>query len=89
MHLHECVVERRVRTDKRWDVDVGGGGGKPGSNAKVWRSLDVDQYADVELAERNHHHNKRRTVATRGAARSGGGVFLRVNRRKTRHDGLA
>jgi hypothetical protein len=37
------------------DAGVGAGGGKPGSNAKVWRSLDVSQYANVEKAERGEH----------------------------------
>jgi hypothetical protein len=49
------VVASRVRTDKRWDADVGDGGGKPGSNARVWRSLDVDQPLDVEPPERGRH----------------------------------
>jgi hypothetical protein len=25
------------------------------SNARIWRSLEVDQHADVEPAERGHH----------------------------------
>jgi hypothetical protein len=44
-----------VRTDWRWDAGVGAGGGKPGSNARVWRSLDVDRLVDVEPAERGQH----------------------------------
>jgi hypothetical protein len=48
-------VAKRARTDHRWDAGVGVGGGKPGSNARVWRSLDVDQLVDVEPAERGHH----------------------------------
>jgi hypothetical protein len=49
------VVERRVRTDRRWDAGIGAGGGKPGSGARVWRSLDVDKLANVEPAERGQH----------------------------------
>jgi hypothetical protein len=44
-----------VRTDQRWDAGVGAGGVKPGSTARVWRSLDVDEPADVQPAEREHH----------------------------------
>jgi hypothetical protein len=55
MHLQQCVVARGLRTDQRWDAGVGVGGGKPGSNAKVWRSLDVDRQADIEPAERRQH----------------------------------
>jgi hypothetical protein len=55
MCLHECVVARSVDTDRRWDAGVGDGGGKPGSGARVWRSLDVDQLANVEPAERRPH----------------------------------
>jgi hypothetical protein len=50
-------VARRIRTDQRWDAGVGHGGEKPGSNARVWRSLNVDQPADVEPAERGQHDN--------------------------------
>jgi hypothetical protein len=57
MYLHDYEVARRVRTDRRWDVGVGAGGGKPGSNAMVWRSLVVDQPVDVEPAERGQHNN--------------------------------
>jgi hypothetical protein len=57
MYLHECVMERGGRTDKRWAEGVGASGGKPGSNARVRRSLDIDQRGDVELAERGHHDN--------------------------------
>jgi hypothetical protein len=56
MYLHECVVARRVRTDHQWDSGIGVGGGKPGSNAKVRRSLDVDQPVDVDPAEREQHN---------------------------------
>jgi hypothetical protein len=45
----------RVRTDQRWDAGVRDGCGKPGSNAWVWRSLDVGQHVDVEPAERGQH----------------------------------
>jgi hypothetical protein len=55
MYLQECVVARRVRTDQRWDVDVRARCGKPGSSARVWRSLDVDQHVDVEPAGRGQH----------------------------------
>jgi hypothetical protein len=58
MYFHECVVERRERTDQRRVEGVGAGGGKPGSNARVWRSLDVDRHADVGPAERGQHDNK-------------------------------
>jgi hypothetical protein len=55
MHLHECVVARRVRKDQRWNAGVGACGGNPGSNARVWRSLDVHQHPDAEPAERGQH----------------------------------
>jgi hypothetical protein len=55
MYLHACVEARRVRTDQRWDVGVEPSGGNPRSNARVWRSLDVDQHVDVELAEMGQH----------------------------------
>jgi hypothetical protein len=48
-------VERVVRTDQRWVECVGAGGGKSGSNARVRRSLDVDQHVDVDPAERGQH----------------------------------
>jgi hypothetical protein len=51
------VEERRVRTDQRWDAGVGVGGGKPGINALVCRSLDVDHHVDVEPVERGQHSN--------------------------------
>jgi hypothetical protein len=58
MYLQERVVERTVRQDRRWDVDVRDGGGKPGNDARVvWRSLDVDQHIDVEPAEKGQHDN--------------------------------
>jgi hypothetical protein len=68
------VEARRVRTDKRWDADVGAGGGKPGSVARVWRSLDVDNIVTSSQPKGcNTTTASRRTVATGGAARSGGG----------------
>jgi hypothetical protein len=51
------VVERRVRTDQRWNVGVRAGGGRSGSNTRVWRSLDIDKHDDVKPAERGHHDN--------------------------------
>jgi hypothetical protein len=57
MYLHECVAERREHTDQRWVKGVGAGGGKPGSNARVWRSLDVDHVVNAEPAERGYHNN--------------------------------
>jgi hypothetical protein len=60
LYLQECVVARRVRTDQRWDAGVGACGGKPGSNARIWRSLDVDRHDDVEPAERGQHDNNYR-----------------------------
>jgi hypothetical protein len=51
------VAARRIRTDPRWDVGVGAGGRKPGSKCRLWRSLDVDNYAEVEPAERWKHEN--------------------------------
>jgi hypothetical protein len=42
MYFQECVVERGVRTDQRWVEGARGGGGKPGSGARVRRSFDVD-----------------------------------------------
>jgi hypothetical protein len=47
MYFHECVAERGVRTGQRWVWRI----------ARVWRSLDVDQRADVEPAERGQHDN--------------------------------
>jgi hypothetical protein len=40
-----CIIflATRVRTDKRWDAGVGARGGLPGSTAREWRSLTVDQ----------------------------------------------
>jgi hypothetical protein len=55
MYLQECVVARMVRMDHRWDTGDRAGGGKPGSNARVWRSLDVDRHDDVEAAKRGQH----------------------------------
>jgi hypothetical protein len=52
MYLQECVMERRVPTDQRWVEGVGASREKPGSNARVWRSLDADQHAHVKPAER-------------------------------------
>jgi hypothetical protein len=42
------VLEKRVWTDQRWVEGVVVGGGQPGSDAKEWRSLLVDQFLDVE-----------------------------------------
>jgi hypothetical protein len=42
LYLHKRVKAKRVRTDQRWGAGVGTRGGQPGSNAKAWRSLDVD-----------------------------------------------
>jgi hypothetical protein len=55
LYLQECVVQRSVRTDRRWDVGVGVGCGKPGSIVRVWRSLDIDHHVDFEPAKRGHH----------------------------------
>jgi hypothetical protein len=58
MCLQKCVeATRRVRTDQRWDVGVGARGGKHGSSARVWRSLDVDQPVDVMPAKRGQQDN--------------------------------
>jgi hypothetical protein len=43
--------------DQRWVEGVGAGGGKPGSNARVWGSLDVDQPTYVDPAERGQQDN--------------------------------
>jgi hypothetical protein len=51
------VVERRIRTDQRRDAGVGASGRKPGSRARVWRSLAVDNRADIEPAERGQYDN--------------------------------
>jgi hypothetical protein len=53
------VGARRVRTDQRWDADVGDGGGKSGSCARVCYSLHVDHPTDVEPAERGQHDTNR------------------------------
>jgi hypothetical protein len=37
-----CGCEQGLWTDQRWDASVGVGGGKPGSTATAWHSLDVD-----------------------------------------------
>jgi hypothetical protein len=55
MNLQERVVARRVRTGQRWGAGVGVGGGKPGSIARVWRTIDVDQSHDVEPVDRGQH----------------------------------
>jgi hypothetical protein len=48
----------RVRRDQRWVVGIGAGAGKPGSSARVRRSLNVDKLADVEpAAKRQHNHS--------------------------------
>jgi hypothetical protein len=57
MYFQECVVKRRVHTDQRWVQGVRVGGGKPGSSARVQRSLDVDQPSYVEPAEKGQHDN--------------------------------
>jgi hypothetical protein len=57
MYVQECVEVRRVRTHPRWNAGVRAEGVKPGSNARVWRSLDVDEHANVEAAERGQHDN--------------------------------
>jgi hypothetical protein len=70
IYLQEFVVSRRVRTDQRLDAGVGAGGGKPGSCARVWRSLDVDKHVDVEPTERGSTTpTTKRTIARGGAAR--------------------
>jgi hypothetical protein len=51
------VVERGVRTDQRWVEGVEAGGGKPGSNGRARRSLDVDMPSNVEPAKRRNHDN--------------------------------
>jgi hypothetical protein len=47
LYLLKCVEAKRARTNNRWDAGVRAGGGKPGSSARVWRSLDVDLHDDV------------------------------------------
>jgi hypothetical protein len=42
-------------TDKRWDAGVKDCGGNPGGNARVWRSLNIDNHVDVEPSERGQH----------------------------------
>jgi hypothetical protein len=42
---------RRVQIDHRRVEGVGGGGGKPGSNARARRSLRVGRHVDVELTQ--------------------------------------
>jgi hypothetical protein len=49
------VGARRVRTDRWGDASVGDGGGKPGSDARVWHSLDVDRLNNAKPAERGQH----------------------------------
>jgi hypothetical protein len=74
----------RVRTDPRRVEGVGAGGGQPGSNAKEGRSLHSDRHVDVELPQGGGSTTPTdgRTIATGGAARSSGGVILRINRRR-------
>jgi hypothetical protein len=55
IYLHVFVEARRAREDQRWDASIEASGGKPGSIAIVWRSLNLDQHADVEPAESGHH----------------------------------
>jgi hypothetical protein len=65
-------------------VGVGDGGGKPGNGARVWRFLDVDKTR--RPSGDSTTITARVTVATGGAARYSGGVFLRISRRrKTRY----
>jgi hypothetical protein len=52
LYLQQCVEARRARTGSRWDAGVGAVGGQPGSGARVWRPLDVDQPIDVQPSER-------------------------------------
>jgi hypothetical protein len=84
------VVERRERMDQRWDVGFGVGGGKPRSNARVWRSLDVDQHVAVEHAYRGQHDRNAEEDCRDG--RSGEvwrrGVLRISRRRKTWYKGF-
>jgi hypothetical protein len=57
LYRHERVVAKGGRTDQRWDAGVGVGGRKPGSSARVWRSLDADKPPKVEPTERGQHDN--------------------------------
>jgi hypothetical protein len=80
-------VKRGERTNQRLVEGVGAGGGKPGSNARVWRSFDIDQHGDVEPAERGHEGSTttimRRADSSGGAAWSSvGGVIRRISRRR-------
>jgi hypothetical protein len=76
-------LARRVRTDQRWGAGIGAGGGQPGSIAWEGRSLLVDQHVDVEVTKGGQNDtNNMRIFATGGAARSGGGVIRRIDRRR-------
>jgi hypothetical protein len=91
MYAHEYVVARRVRTDQVWDAGVGACGGIRGRSAREWRSLDVDHHDDVEPTERGQHNIiTEEDCRVGGAARSGGGIFLRISRRRktARHGGF-
>jgi hypothetical protein len=85
MCLQEYVMEKRVRTDQRWDAGVGASGGKPRSSARVGRSLDVDEHNDVELAERGQHDtNNEEDYRDGKSAEVRGRVFRTIGcRRKT------
>jgi hypothetical protein len=74
-----------VRTDQRQAVDVGDGGEKSGSNARLWRSLDVDQSDDVEPAERGQQD----TCSEEDCRDGRSGVIRKISRRqKTRYGGF-
>jgi hypothetical protein len=69
------VVVRVVRPDQLWDVCVGDGGGKPGSNAIEGCLLAVDQPCDYRTSLRGETRQGpgKRRFAFGEAARSGGG----------------
>jgi hypothetical protein len=67
-------LARRTRTDKRCVEGVGASVGQPGSSSREGRSLLVNQHVDVKLTQggKSPTPTAGRTLATEGAARSGG-----------------
>jgi hypothetical protein len=71
----ESVVARRVRPNQWGVAAIGVGSGRPGSNATVGRSLDVDQPCDCQASPRGGARSDACmwTIACSEAAWSGGG----------------
>jgi hypothetical protein len=79
--LQECVDARRERIDQWWDAGVEDGGRQPGSNARVWRSLDVDKLADVKPAQKGAARHHQRGGPPPREERRGMTAILTISRR--------